>query len=339
MAIVNGDTQVLVKNKENIEEENEQLSLRPRSIKNFIGQKGLKKNIEIIIKASKKRMEPVPHLLFYGPPGLGKTTIANIIAHEMNGNLKISSGPAIEKTGDLATLLSNLEEGDVFFIDEIHRLKKPIEEVLYSALEDFSIDIIIGKGSSARSMRLQIPKFTLVAATTKLGSMSAPLRDRFGEIFKLEFYDTNCLEKIIVTNAKKLSINITKEAAQHIAKVSRGTPRITNRILHRIRDFSHAYEKNIIEKSFVVNALKNLGIDELGLTRGDMEYLNMLVNKLSCGPAGLSTMASAISEEKGTIEEIIEPFLLQLGFIAKTPKGRIATPSALDHIEKRNKLF
>ncbi len=333
MAIVRTETLAQDNTQQLPEEEWVENTLRPRTLNDFVGQTGLKKNLSIILSAAKKRKETAPHLLFYGPPGLGKTTLATIIAAEMNGKLRISSGPAIEKAGDLAAILSNLEEGDVLFLDEIHRLRRPVEEILYSAMEDFVLDLIVGKGPGARSMRLQLPRFTLVAATTRLGSLSAPLRDRFGESFRLDFYAPDELDSIVVANANKLEIAVDEPTSAYIARCSRGTPRIANRLLQRLRDFAHVEHLESISLSLAQKGLHQLGVDEIGLTDGDREFLRTLAEKFAGGPVGLSTIAAATSEEKETIEDIREPFLLQLGFLSRTPKGRMLTEAAFAHLK------
>ncbi len=333
MAIVRGDTSGIVAAAETREEEWVENTLRPKTLQDFVGQTGLKKNLTIILSAAKKRSETAPHLLFYGPPGLGKTTLATIIAAEMGGKLRVSSGPAIEKAGDLAAILSNLEEGDVLFLDEIHRLRRPVEEILYSAMEDFVLDLVVGKGPGARSMRLQLPRFTLVAATTRLGSLSAPLRDRFGESFRLDFYAAEELDSIIMANANKLDISIAADTAAFIARCSRGTPRIANRLLQRLRDFAHVQHLDTIPLALAQEGLRELGVDEIGLTDGDREFLRTIAEKFAGGPVGLSTIAAATAEEKETIEDIREPFLLQLGFLARTPQGRVLTDAAFAHLD------
>lgn len=333
MAILRGDTAVLGMADPAGEEARIENTLRPRLLSEFVGQEAIKKNLNIILQAAKNRSEPAPHLLFYGPPGLGKTSLAGIVAAEMGGKLKISSGPAIEKAGDLAAIITNLEAGDVCFIDEIHRLKRPVEEILYAAMEDFALDLVVGKGPGARSMRLTLPRFTLVAATTKLGSLSAPLRDRFGESFRLDYYTPAELGKIIRANAHKLEIAIEAAATELIARSSRGTPRVANRLLERLRDFAHFRNTGTITAAIAADALSQLGIDAVGLTTGDREFLRVLAEKFGGGPVGLSTMAAATSEEKETIEDIREPFLLQLGFLDRTPQGRMLTPAAYAHLE------
>ncbi len=307
--------------------------LRPKLIADFVGQEGLKRNLSVILQAAKKRKESAPHLLFYGPPGLGKTTLAGIVALEMGGNMKHSSGPVIEKAGDMAALLSNLEEGDVLFIDEIHRLRRPVEEILYSAMEDFVLDLIVGKGPGARSMRLQLPRFTLVAATTRLGNLSSPLRDRFGENFRLDFYKPKDISAITRVNAKKLEVEIETDAVAAISECSRGTPRVANRLLQRLRDYAHVVSSNRITHSLAKDSLFRMGVDSLGLNDGDRMFLKTVSEKFSGGPVGLSTLSAALSEEKETIEDIREPYLLQLGFLQRTPKGRVLSQAAVEHIE------
>jgi len=309
--------------------------LRPKKLADFVGQKTLKENLSVILGAAKKREETAPHLLFYGPPGLGKTTLAGIVATEMGGNLKFCSGPAVEKAGDLAAILSNLEAGDVLFLDEIHRLRRPVEEILYSALEDFVLDLVVGKGPGARSMRLSLPRFTLVAATTRLASLSAPLRDRFGETFRLELYDAEDLQSILLANATKLEIELDAGAMRVISESARGTPRIVNRLLARLRDFAHFQNTDKISESLAQSALAKLGVDRTGLNSADREFLEIIADKFAGGPVGLSTLAAATGEEKETLEDIREPFLLQLGFLARTPKGRILTPAAFEFLGKK----
>ncbi len=309
------------------------LGIRPKKLANFLGQEKIKDNLKIALSAAAKRKEPVEHLLFYGPPGLGKTTLANIIANEMNVNIKITSGPAIERPGDLAAILTNLKEFDVLFIDEIHRLNRIIEEVLYPAMEDFGLDIVIGKGPSARSIRIDLPKFTLIGATTRAGLLTSPLRDRFGMISRLEFYKTKELEQIIIQGAEVLKIEVTKDGAHEIAKRARGTPRIAHRMLRRARDFAQIRAGGKITKEVAHDALVKLGIDFLGLDDIDRRILNTIIRKFGGGPVGLGTLAASISEETDTIEDVYEPYLLQLGFLERTPRGRSATLKAYEHLE------
>ena len=307
-------------------------SLRPQRLEEYIGQDNIKKNLEIAIKAAKKRGEPLDHVLFFGPPGLGKTTLAGIIAHEMDVNIKITSGPAIEKAGDIAAVLNGLQEGDILFIDEIHRLNKQIEEVLYPAMEDYAIDIMIGKGPSAKSIRLDLPHFTLVGATTRAGLLSAPLRDRFGIIERLEFYNAPQLRTIILNSAKILNVTVDDEAALEMAKRSRGTPRLANRILKRVRDYAEVRHDGIITLDIAKTALDMMNVDKAGLDYTDQKMLRTLITGFGGGPVGLDTIAAAIGEDSGTIEDVIEPYLLQNGFLNRTPKGRVATEAAYNHL-------
>lgn len=309
-----------------------EVSLRPQKLTDFIGQAQIKQNLGISMEAATQRGEMLEHILLYGNPGLGKTTLANIIAREMNSNIKITSGPALEKVGDLAAILSNLQDGEILFIDEIHRLNKTIEEVLYPALEDYSLDIIIGKGPAARTIRMPLSKFTLIGATTKIGLISAPLRDRFGHTFHLDFYENGDIETILRRNAKILNMEIEPDAAALVAARSRRTPRIANRLLKRVRDFAQVRHGGKIDKGVADEALNMLAIDQLGLDEIDRRLLDTLINKFGGGPAGLNTLAAAVSEEMDTIETIYEPFLLQIGFLERTPRGRRATPSAYVHL-------
>ncbi len=307
-------------------------SLRPKKLVDYIGQVPIKENVSIFISAAKKRGEPIEHILLYGPPGLGKTTLAHILANEMEVNIKITSGPAIQRSGDLVALLTNLQEGDVLFIDEIHRLQRNVEEILYAAMEDYAIDLILGKGPSAKSMRMNLPKFTLVGATTKFGSLSSPLRDRFGAVHRLDFYDEDELAEIIRRSAKILNIKIDPAAIAEIAKRSRRTPRIANRILKRVRDWAEVKHNGSVNLKIAQEAIAKLDIDEVGLDKNDREYLTTIIKKFSGGPVGLETLAAALSEDKDTIEDVIEPYLLQLGFISRTNRGRVATPAAYGHL-------
>jgi Holliday junction DNA helicase RuvB len=309
-----------------------ELSLRPKTLSEYIGQDEVKKNLAVFIGAAKKRGENLEHVLVHGPPGLGKTTLANIIAHEMGVNIRITSGPALEKQGDVASIITNLRDRDILFIDEIHRLRPVVEEVLYTAMEDFGLDLIIGKGPSARSMRLKLPKFTLIGATTKMSMLSAPLRDRFGSIFRLDFYDNESMEAIIERSAKILNCKIEKEAAQKLASCSRQTPRIANRMLRRVRDYADVNGKSVIDIEIVNMALKALGIDQLGLDVQDRTILRTIIEKFQGGPVGVNTISASISEEQDTVEDIYEPFLLKLGFIERTPRGRMVTPLAYRHL-------
>lgn len=320
-------------------------TLRPHSFEEYIGQQKAKDNLKILIEAAQKRNEPIEHVLLYGGSGLGKTTLAHIIAKEMNSQIKVTSGPAIEKIGDLASILTNLADGDVLFIDECHRLNKMIEEVLYPAMEDFLLDIIIGKGPSAKTLRLELPHFSLIAATTRIGLLSSPLRSRFGVTFRLDFYEPEDIEKIIARSAGILKTTIQPEAVQLVAHSSRFTPRIANRLLKRIRDYAQVRGDGLVDKRLAQEALQMMEIDQLGLEPADRYLLETIIKKFNGGPVGLQTLAAATNEERDTIEEIYEPYLLRSGLLARTPKGRLATKLAHDHLglkyvgEEQNKLL
>ena len=306
--------------------------LRPRKLDQYIGQEKAKNNLKIFIEAAKTRNEPLDHVLLYGPPGLGKTTLSTIIANEMGVNIKVTSGPAIEKPGEMAAILNNLSENDILFIDEIHRLNRQVEEVLYPAMEDYSIDIMIGKGQAARSIRLDLPKFTLIGATTRAGLLTAPLRDRFGVINKLEFYNISELKKIIIRSADILGVEIDDKGAEEMARRSRGTPRLANRLLKRVRDFAQVKYDGVITEDVANTALNLLEVDKLGLDRGDRSILDTIISKFAGGPVGLDTLAAALGEDSGTLEDVYEPYLIQNGLIQRTPRCRIATPTAYEHL-------
>ena len=317
---------------EDIQEENMELSLRPKFLKEYIGQDKVKENMEIYIEAAKKRGEPLDHVLLYGPPGLGKTTLANIISNEMKSNIKITSGPAITKPGDLAAVLTSLSEFDVLFIDEIHRLNKNVEEILYPALEDYTLDIVIGQGPTAKSIRIDLPKFTLIGATTKAGSLTTPLRDRFGIVHRLELYTIRDLTTIIKRSANILKIEIDDESSVEIARRSRGTPRIANRLLKRVRDYALVLGDGNINIKIAKTALNRLEIDELGLDEIDRKILEVMIEKYGGRPIGIDTLATTVGEEVDTIEDVYEPYLIQIGIISRTPRGRIPLKQAYEHM-------
>lgn len=323
---------------ENENEEKQENVLRPKTLNEYIGQSKVKENMKVYIEAATKRGEPLDHVLLYGPPGLGKTTLANIISNEMHSNIKITSGPAIEKPGDLAALLTNLSEFDVLFIDEIHRLNRNVEEILYPALEDFTLDIIIGKGPTAKSIRLDLPKFTLIGATTRAGSLTTPLRDRFGIVERLEMYNTEDLATIIKRSASILNIDIDDEASVEIAKRSRGTPRIANRLLKRVRDYASVLGNGRISLQIAQIALNKLDIDDIGLDAIDKRLLETLILKYQGRPVGIDALATTLGEETSTIEDVYEPYLIQIGFIARTTRGRIALPEAYKHLGYEDRI-
>ncbi len=307
-------------------------ALRPKMLTDLIGQDRIKENLQILIDAARQRSEPLDHVLFYGPPGLGKTTLAHILANEMNVNIKVTSGPAIERPGDLVAILSNLRAGDVLFIDEVHRLGKAIEEVLYPAMEDFVLDIVIGKGPSARSIRLRLPRFTVIGATTRLALLTAPLRARFGAVYRLDFYDIAAMQKIVTRAAGKLNIVTDPEGVDEIAQRGRGTPRVALRLLRRVRDYAEVRAQGVITRQVSQKALDLLDVDALGLDDMDRRVLRTIVENYRGGPVGLSTIAASISEEQDTIMDVVEPYLLQLGFLERTPQGRVATARAYEHL-------
>ncbi|MDD3599793.1 MAG: Holliday junction branch migration DNA helicase RuvB [Firmicutes bacterium] len=314
------------------EDRGSELSLRPRRLSEFIGQNRVKESLSIFIEAARSRGEPLDHVLLYGPPGLGKTTLASIISVEMGVRLRITSGPAVERAGDLAAILTNLAPGEVLFVDEIHRLGRPVEEILYPAMEDYALDIIIGKGPSARSIRLDLPRFTLIGATTRAGLISSPLRDRFGVVHRLEFYSVDDLATIVSKSAQVLGIGIDSAGAYEIARRSRGTPRVANRMLRRVRDYAEVRADGVINEDVARDALAMLDVDELGLDRLDRKILSTIIDKFEGGPVGVETIAASINEERDTIEDVYEPYLMQLGLIDRTPRGRVATIGAYQHL-------
>lgn len=311
------------------------LTLRPKKISEFIGQDNIKNNLRIFLEAAQKRKEPVEHVLLYGPPGLGKTTLAHVIGNELGANIRITSGPAIEKSGDLAAILTNMGKGDILFIDEIHRLNKTVEEILYPAMEDYALDIIIGKGPSARTLRLDLPHFTIIGATTKISLLSAPLRDRFGMTYHLDFYQPQDIKKIIERSAGILKIKLPSEPADEIAKRSRRTPRVANRLLKRVRDYCQVEGDGDINSAHCLEAFKLLEVDPLGLDWVDRKILEVIIDKFGGGPVGLSAIAAATAEDIATVEEVYEPYLMQLGFLDRTPRGRVATDTAYRHLGKK----
>lgn len=319
---------------DDVDEQQFEVTLRPQRFDEYVGQERLKKNLKLAIDAAKKRSEPIDHVLLYGPPGLGKTTMAAVIANEMGSNIRVTAGPAIERAGDLASILTNLADGDILFIDEIHRLSRAVEEVLYSAMEDFKLDIVIGKGPAARSVRLDLPKFTVIGATTRTGSLAAPLRDRFGHMHRLEFYTPNEISDIITRASKILSTKINPEAAAMLSTRARLTPRIANRLLKRVRDYADVNGDGIIDTVTTTSALGMLEIDELGLDPADRHMLNSVIENYGSNPVGLNTIAALTGDEQTTIEDFYEPYLLQIGFIERTPRGRRVTPKAYKHLGK-----
>ncbi len=324
----------VIAREEQDEERAFEVTLRPKVLKEFIGQNKVKENLKIFMAAAKKRQESLEHVLLHGPPGIGKTTLAHIIGSEMGVNVRVTSGPAIEKAGDLGAILTNLEDGDILFIDEIHRLNRVIEEVLYPAMEDYVLDIVVGKGPSAKTLRLELPKFTLIGATTRVHLLSSPLRDRFGNIYRLDFYNHEDIEKILDRSAKILQVAVDPDATSEIAKRARRTPRVANRLLKRVRDFAQVKADGAVTRQVAVDALNRLEIDQHGLDETDRKILTVIVEKFGGGPVGLNTIAAAISEDQSTLEDVYEPYLMQIGFLARTPRGRVVTASGYEHLGK-----
>jgi Holliday junction DNA helicase RuvB len=332
----NGDKKVIAGSTEGEVESKEETNLRPQKLREILGRKSERDSLKILLDAARKRKETVDHILFYGPPGLGKTTFAHVISNEMGAQIRITSGPAIERQGDLAAILTNLKPGDVLFIDEIHRLNRGVEEILYPAMEDYKLDIVVGKGPAARSIRLKLPKFTLIGATTRIGLLSSPLRDRFGFIQRLDYFDNASLSKIVLRAAEIMGVRIEKGGADEIARRSRGTARISIRLLKRVRDYSQVKNMDkVIDKKLAKTALDDLGVDKMGLDVLDRKILASLIKQYGGGPVGLTTIAAAVSEEVDTISDVYEPFLMQIGFIKRTSRGRVATPKAYDHLEMK----